>query len=124
MGKWEKKQQQQQLVPAKDTVPSASPWQAFLVHLICGLGLGSAFAVAQKVYSVNLISDPPHTLRLFWIIEAPIVILIYSIFRKNPKQCSYWRAVGRGLLGLPVGAIVNALGAIALGAPVGIKYVK
>ncbi|GKA27515.1 hypothetical protein Tco_0713683 [Tanacetum coccineum] len=35
----------------------------------------------------------------------------------------YLKAVARGLLALPVGAIVNALGAIALGAPLGTRYV-
>ncbi|XP_042968321.1 uncharacterized protein C1450.15-like isoform X3 [Carya illinoinensis] len=35
---------------------------------------------------------------------------------------SYLKAAGRGLLGLPVGALVNALGAIALGTPVGTQY--
>ncbi|KAF2301542.1 hypothetical protein GH714_025673 [Hevea brasiliensis] len=34
----------------------------------------------------------------------------------------YLKAVGRGILALPVGALVNALGAIVLGAPVGIEY--
>ncbi|XP_058226603.1 PIGF/3-ketodihydrosphingosine reductase fusion protein [Rhododendron vialii] len=121
-----KKKMQQQAVNGNDAVqspsPSSSPWQAFLVHLLSGLGLASALGVAHKFYSVNLVSDPLHTLRLIWVIEAPIVILIYSMFRSNPKQCSYWKAVGRGILGLPVGAVVNALGAIALGAPVGPKY--
>ncbi|GMQ09340.1 hypothetical protein CsSME_00052755 [Camellia sinensis var. sinensis] len=37
------------------------------------------------------------------------------------KAFLYWKAVGRGILGLPAGAVVNALAAIALGAPVGIK---
>ncbi|KAF5957224.1 hypothetical protein HYC85_004449 [Camellia sinensis] len=120
----EKKRKKNQPSEGNDTVssPSPSPWQAFLVHLICGLGLASALWIAHKVYSTNLISDPSQTLRLIWIIEAPIVILLFSIFRKNPKECSYWKAVGRGLLGLPAGAVVNALGAIALGAPVGVKY--
>ncbi|XP_057514877.1 uncharacterized protein LOC130796526 [Actinidia eriantha] len=105
-----------------DAVPSLSPWKAFTVHLICGLGLASALWVAHKVYSIDLISDPSYTLHLIWIFEAPITILIYSLFRKNPKQCSYWKAVGRGTLGLLVGAIVNVLGAVALGAPVGVNY--
>ncbi|KAI8019977.1 Uncharacterized protein C1450.15 [Camellia lanceoleosa] len=119
----EKKGKKKQPSEGNDTVssPSPSPWQAFLVHLICGLGLASALWIAHKVYT-NLISDPSQILCLIWIIEAPIVILLFSIFRKNPKECSYWKAVGRGLLGLPAGAVVNALGAIALGAPVGVKY--
>ncbi|KAA8542010.1 hypothetical protein F0562_023162 [Nyssa sinensis] len=104
------------------TVSSASPSHAFLLHLICGLGLASSFWVANNVYSVNLITNPSQTLRLIWVIEAPIVILLYSLFRKNPDQCSYLKAVGRSMLVLPAGAVVNALGAIALGAPVGIQY--
>ncbi|GFZ04018.1 hypothetical protein Acr_16g0006420 [Actinidia rufa] len=83
-----------------DAVPSLSPWKAFTVHLICGLGLAMALWVAHKVYSIDLISDPSYTLRLIW----------------------YWKAVGRGTLGLLVGAIVNVLGAVALGAPVGVNY--
>ncbi|KAI3788680.1 hypothetical protein L2E82_01453 [Cichorium intybus] len=51
-----------------------------------------------------------------------VVILIYSFFRKDKNQSSYLKAVARGLLGLPVGAIINALGAIALGAPIGTQY--
>ncbi|AQL09809.1 Phosphatidylinositol-glycan biosynthesis class F protein [Zea mays] len=34
----------------------------------------------------------------------------------------FFRAVARGLIGLPVGAFLNAFGAIILGAPVGVKY--
>ncbi|KAK2976591.1 hypothetical protein RJ640_021393 [Escallonia rubra] len=131
----------------KSTLRTVSPLQAFVLHLICGLGLASAFWVARNVYSVNLIGNPAQTLRLIWVIEAPIVILLYSVFRQNPSQCSYVKAVARGFLALPfgqysscplythldrhlawfllselVGAIANALGAIVLGAPVGIKY--
>ncbi|XP_021735360.1 phosphatidylinositol-glycan biosynthesis class F protein-like [Chenopodium quinoa] len=36
--------------------------------------------------------------------------------------CQFSKAVGRGLLGLLAGALVFALGAISLGAPVGSKY--
>ncbi|PSR89371.1 hypothetical protein CEY00_Acc29570 [Actinidia chinensis var. chinensis] len=82
-----------------DAVSSPSPWKAFTVHLSCGLGLALALWVAHKVYSINLISDPTQTLRLIW----------------------YWKAVGRGTLGLPAGAVVNEFGAVALGAPVGVK---
>ncbi|KAK3029370.1 hypothetical protein RJ639_037893 [Escallonia herrerae] len=106
----------------KSTVHAVSPLQAFVLHLICGLGLASAFWVAHNVYSVNLIGSPAQTLRLIWVGEAPIVILLYSVFRQNPSQCSYVKAVARGFLALPFGAIANALGAIVLGAPVGIKY--
>ncbi|KAE8710915.1 formin-like protein 13-like [Hibiscus syriacus] len=40
----------------------------------------------------------------------------------KPENCSYLKAISRGLLGLPVGALLNALGALALGAPVGLQY--
>nr|GEX55866.1 phosphatidylinositol-glycan biosynthesis class F protein-like [Tanacetum cinerariifolium] len=49
---------------------------------------------------------------------------MYGFFRKDMKQSSYSKAVARGLLALPVGAIVNALGAIAFGAPVGTRVVN
>ncbi|KAJ0076096.1 hypothetical protein Patl1_34812 [Pistacia atlantica] len=101
---------------------SLSPLQTLFVRLICGVGLGAGFWVAYNVYFINLVSHPSDTLRLIWVIESPIVILLYSYLRKNPDTSSYFKAVVRGLLGLPVGALVNALGAIALGAPVGIQY--
>ncbi|CAK9186846.1 unnamed protein product [Ilex paraguariensis] len=103
---------------------SASQLQAFMLHVICGLGLASAFWVAHNVYSISLISDPSQTLRLIWLVEALIVILFYSLFRQNPNECSYLKAVGRGLLGLPAGAVMNAFGAIVLGAPVHIHYFR
>ncbi|KAJ0440627.1 putative GPI biosynthesis protein Pig-F [Helianthus annuus] len=89
----------------------------FLSHLICGIGLASSFWLAINVFSINLIDYPVQTL---W---APVVILVYSFFRNDKNQSSYLKAVARGLLGLPVGAVVNALGAIALGAPVGSRYI-
>ncbi|XP_031248102.1 uncharacterized protein LOC116105845 [Pistacia vera] len=110
--------------PSSSSSHSVSPLQTFLVHLICGVGLGVGYWVAHNIYSINLVSHPSGTLRLIWVIKSPIVILLYSYFRKNPDKSSYFKAVVRGLLGLPVGALLNALGAIALGAPVGIQYVK
>ncbi|XP_031261115.1 phosphatidylinositol-glycan biosynthesis class F protein-like [Pistacia vera] len=110
--------------PSSSSSHSVSPLQTFLVHLICGVGLGAGFWVAHNVYSINLVSHPSDTLRLIWVIESPIVILLYSYFWKNPDKASYFKAVARGLLGLSVGALINALGAIALGAPVGIQYMK
>ncbi|XP_044485067.1 uncharacterized protein C1450.15 isoform X2 [Mangifera indica] len=98
--------------------------QTLLVHLICGVSLGIGLWMAHDVYYISLVSNPSSTLRLIWVIESPIVILLYSYVRKNPNKSSYFKAVVRGLLGLPVGALVNALGAIALGAPVGIQYLS
>ncbi|XP_077243284.1 phosphatidylinositol-glycan biosynthesis class F-like protein isoform X2 [Tasmannia lanceolata] len=56
------------------------------------------------------------------VIQSPIVILGFSLLRQNPQHCSYLKAVGRGLLGLLAGALLNAFGAIVLGAPIGIEY--
>ncbi|KAJ0814532.1 putative GPI biosynthesis protein Pig-F [Helianthus annuus] len=99
------------------------PSKVLLSHLICGIGLASSFWVAINVFSINLIDYPHETLCLLWLVQAPVVILVYSFSRKDKNQSSYLKAVARGLLGLPVGAVVNALGAIALGAPVGSRYI-
>ncbi|XP_057997557.1 PIGF/3-ketodihydrosphingosine reductase fusion protein-like [Hevea brasiliensis] len=107
---------------AENSSRSVSALQALSIHLICGLGLAIGLWVAHNLYSMNVVSDPSRTLRLIWIVESPIVTLLYSWFRLNPEQCSYLKAVGRGILALPVGALVTALGAIVLGAPVSIEY--
>lgn len=101
---------------------TATSLNALCLHMMCGLGLVAAFWVAHNIFSVNLISDPDTTLLILWIVECPIVILYYSVFRQNPAKCSYLKAVGRGLLGLPAGMLLIAFGAITLGAPVSIKY--
>ncbi|XP_024970868.1 phosphatidylinositol-glycan biosynthesis class F protein isoform X1 [Cynara cardunculus var. scolymus] len=112
-------------------VQNLSPSKVLLSHLICGIGLASSFWLAINIYSINLIDNPASTLRLIWLIEVPVVVLLYSLFRKDMNQSSfsflnvtlqYLKAVARGLLGLPVGAVVHALGAIVLGAPVGTQY--
>ncbi|CAO2812950.1 unnamed protein product [Amaranthus hypochondriacus] len=95
----------------------------FLWHLLCGLGIPTAFWVAHRFYYVNLISSPHSTLLILWVVQCPILILLSSFFRKDHGKCSYLKAVGRGVLGLFSGALVFALGAISLGAPVGSKYV-
>ncbi|KAK4436705.1 Phosphatidylinositol-glycan biosynthesis class F protein [Sesamum alatum] len=137
--------------------PFASSLKLLLLHLICALGLASAFWVAFNYYSVTLIQNSARTLLVVWAIEASVVILVYSLLRRNPDQCSvipvfchwqrlsycvifkfpcdnclfifffcllfqYVKAIVRGLLGLLAGAFVNALGAIVLGAPVGIQH--
>ncbi|KAK3427831.1 hypothetical protein EUGRSUZ_F03982 [Eucalyptus grandis] len=107
---------------AEATGELASP-HAFSLHLACGLSLAAALWIARAGGdSVDLVSDPSRTLRLVWVIECPIAILLYSLARERPAQTSYIRAVVRGALALPAGAMVNALGAIALGAPVGTQY--
>ncbi|KAL0282132.1 UNVERIFIED_CONTAM: Phosphatidylinositol-glycan biosynthesis class F protein [Sesamum angustifolium] len=103
-------------------VSFASSLKSLLLHLICALGLASAFWVAFNSYSLTLIKNSAQTLFVVWVIEASVVILVYSLLRRNPDQCSYVKAIVRGLLGLLAGALVNALGAIVLGAPVGIQH--
>ncbi|KDP41947.1 hypothetical protein JCGZ_26965 [Jatropha curcas] len=118
----EKKSNTTKTSTAENSSRSVSFLQAFFVHIICGLGLAIALWVAHDLYSINLVSDPSRTLRLIWMVESSIVILLYSWFRMDPEQCSYLKAVGRGMLALLVGALLNATGAIVLGAPVGIQY--
>ncbi|OVA09792.1 GPI biosynthesis protein Pig-F [Macleaya cordata] len=108
----------------RDRNASVTVSVSFMVHLICVLGLAIAFWVAQNVYSINLVSDPTQTLILLWVVESPIVILLYSLLRRNPEQCSYLKAVGRGIVGLPIGALLMAFGAVILGAPIGIQYLE
>lgn len=103
-------------------IVAASGLGALWLHSLCGLGLVAAFWIAHEFFSVNLISDPDATLLVLWMVECPIVILHYGVYRQNPAKCSYLKAVGRGLLGLPAGMLLIALGAITLGAPVSLKY--
>lgn len=117
-----KKKKKHQNHVRNDAPSPVSGSHAIGSHLVCALGLALSFWATHNFFSTNLISDPVHTLLLTWVFETPIVVLVYSRFRKNPKECSYWRAVGRGLLGIPLGALINIFGAIALGAPVGIQY--
>ncbi|XP_039019939.1 uncharacterized protein LOC120151622 [Hibiscus syriacus] len=92
------------------------------VHFAVFWGMVWSDTLKVNVYSTNLISDPTTTLRLIWAIEFPVVILLFSCCRQKPENCSYLKAISQGLLGLPVGALLNALGALALGAPVGLQY--
>ncbi|KAH9317390.1 hypothetical protein KI387_019159, partial [Taxus chinensis] len=55
-------------------------------------------------------------------VQGPVVIFAYSRIRANPQVCSVWWAIGRGFVSIPVGALVNAFGAIVFGAPLGLKY--
>ncbi|KAF9614224.1 hypothetical protein IFM89_016069 [Coptis chinensis] len=88
------------------------------------LSLTTSFYVAHNIYSINLISHPIPTLALISLVQTPITILLFSLLRQNPQQCSYWKAVLRGVLGLPIGAFLMAFGAIVLGAPIGIQYLE
>ncbi|XP_073112834.1 uncharacterized protein [Elaeis guineensis] len=96
--------------------------KAFALHFLCTAALAAGYCLARDVYALSLVSDPAQTLRLLLLFEGPVVVGIYSWVRRDPDCCSYLKAVGRGLLGLPIGASINAFGAIVLGAPVGIKY--
>nr|ACU16323.1 unknown [Glycine max] len=102
--------------------PPISASEALIVNALCALGLAFAFWIANTVYSIELVTHPSLTLFFIWITELPIVTLLYSRYRQNRKQCTYLRAVGRGVLGVPVGALLNFLGAIAVGAPVTFQY--
>ncbi|CAF2050502.1 BnaA09g56460D [Brassica napus] len=101
---------------------SISALAAVFVYLITGLFLGVGFWVARNKFSVDLVSDPPLTLFLLWSIEFPVVVIIFSLLRNAPEKCSCFRAIGRSILGLISGAFLNALGAISLGAPIGMQY--
>ncbi|XP_039005994.1 uncharacterized protein LOC120133490 [Hibiscus syriacus] len=100
---------------------SSQSTRSFFIYVCCGLALAVGFRLAHNVYSINLIFDPTSTLRLIWAIEFPVVILLYSCCRQKPEKCSYLKAIARGLLGIPVGALLNALGAFALVEPVGLQ---
>nr|XP_034572211.1 phosphatidylinositol-glycan biosynthesis class F protein isoform X2 [Setaria viridis] len=88
-------------------------------HALCFAGLAVAHSLAGRGV---LVSDPALALRLLVVCEAPVVIAVFSYLRRDPRSCSFFKAAARGLIGLPVGAFLNAFGAIVLGAPVGIKY--
>ncbi|KAM3316125.1 hypothetical protein ACQJBY_034319 [Aegilops geniculata] len=100
-------------------VAQISALAAVAAHALCLAGLAAAHTLAGRG---ALVSDPAHALRLLVVCEAPLVIVVFSLLRRDPKRCSFLKAAARGLLGLPIGAFLNAFGAIVLGAPVGIKY--
>ncbi|KMZ74690.1 hypothetical protein ZOSMA_123G00380 [Zostera marina] len=94
------------------------------VQSICVLGIALSYWISHVFFESTFVSDPVRTLGLFLIVEGPLLIALYSFLRDDPQKCSYWKAVGRGLLGLPLGALINAFGAIVLGAPLGLMYWK
>ncbi|KAH9603115.1 hypothetical protein KSS87_002689 [Heliosperma pusillum] len=89
----------------------ASLLGAVWLHGLSGLSLALVFWVAHHFFDVNLVSNPDSTLLLLWVIQCPVMILLYSLYRKDAASCS-------------VGALLVATIAISLGAPVGIKYMK
>lgn len=100
-------------------VTQTSALTAAAAHALCFAGLAAAYALAGRG---ALLSDPALALRLLVVCEAPVVIAVFSYLRRDPKGCSFFKAAARGLIGLPVGALLNAFGAIVLGSPVGTKY--
>ncbi|XP_062096734.1 PIGF/3-ketodihydrosphingosine reductase fusion protein isoform X3 [Humulus lupulus] len=80
--------------------PTVSALEVALGHLICAIGIAISFWLTKYVHFITLISHPSEYLRLIW----------------------FFRAVGRGIVGLFAGAMVNAFVAIALGTPIGVKY--
>ncbi|KAG6507949.1 phosphatidylinositol-glycan biosynthesis class F protein-like [Zingiber officinale] len=95
--------------------------KALALHLLCTLGLAAGFFAAGIAYNLSLVTDPAQTLSFLLVFETPIVVASYSFVRRDHDR-PYWEAVSMALFGLPVGALLNALGAIVLGAPVGPKY--
>ncbi|PKA52101.1 phosphatidylinositol glycan, class F [Apostasia shenzhenica] len=95
--------------------------KAVAVHLLCCLSLGVGDWLARLLYSWSLVTHTSETLRVLLIIHGPIVIVLYSLVRRYREHCSFVRTVGRGLLAVPAGALVNAFGAIVLGAPIGTR---
>lgn len=61
---------------------SISATQAFLVHLICGLGLAITLWVAHNLYSINLVSDPSPTLLLTWVLLYLPLFVFHFFFIK------------------------------------------
>ncbi|CAM0870169.1 unnamed protein product [Alopecurus aequalis] len=96
-----------------------SAFAATASHALCFGGLAAAHSLAGRG---ALVSDPALALRLLVVCEAPLVIVVFSFLRRDTQRCSFLKAAARGLLGLPIGALLNAFGAVVLGAPVGIKY--
>ncbi|KAJ6846467.1 phosphatidylinositol-glycan biosynthesis class F protein [Iris pallida] len=92
------------------------------LHLLLAASPPSAYFVSRLIYGWDLVSHPSQALFLLLVVEAPVVIGAYSWLRRDRRHCSFLVAAGRGLLALPIGALLNSFGAIVLGAPVGIKY--
>ncbi|CAN1170847.1 Phosphatidylinositol-glycan biosynthesis class F protein [Linum perenne] len=87
--------------PVEASECNISILQAIMVHAICGLGLATGLWISHHWHSINLVSHPSDTIFLIWFL----------------------RAIGRGILAFPIGALIHAAIAIVLGAPVGSRYV-
>ncbi|KAJ3681991.1 hypothetical protein LUZ60_014564 [Juncus effusus] len=95
---------------------------AVALHSLCVVGLAAGHWLAEGLCTASLVTDPSQTLLLLTVCEAPIVIGVFSWLRRDRIGCSFAKSVGHGLVALPIGALINAFGAIVLGAPLGIKY--
>lgn len=100
-------------------VTQISAFTTAAAHTLCFACLAVAHSLAGRG---ALVSDPALALRLVVVCEVPLIIVVFSLLRRDPKHCSFLKAAARGLLGLPIGAFLNAFGAVVLGAPVGIKF--
>ncbi|KAM0872135.1 hypothetical protein ACQ4PT_038947 [Festuca glaucescens] len=78
-----------------------SAFTAAAAHTLCFAGLAVAHSLAGRG---ALVSDPALALRLLVVCEAPLVIVVFSLLRRDPKHCSFLKAAARGLLGLPIGS--------------------
>lgn len=80
-------------------VAQISAFTAAAAHALCLAGLAAAHFLAGRG---ALVSDPAHALRHLVVCEAPLVIVVFSLLRRDPKRCSFLKAAARGLLGLPI----------------------
>ncbi|GLJ06872.1 hypothetical protein SUGI_0050930 [Cryptomeria japonica] len=106
----------------KTTNRSSGRNDLMTVHILCGVALLSALFISQNTLGLNIINQPVKAIGFLWAVEGPVVIFAYSRIRANPQVCSVWWAIGRGLVSIPAGALVNAFGAIVFGAPLGLAY--
>lgn len=96
-----------------------------MVLLISGTSIVFAyFYLSVYVYGYDLVTRTAQALTILLTVHAPVLIVSYSWVRRNSGSCSFLMAIGRGIIGLFTGALANAFGAIVLGAPVGIKYLR
>ncbi|KAF6998821.1 hypothetical protein CFC21_014908, partial [Triticum aestivum] len=66
-------------------VAQISTFTAVAAHALCLAGLAAAHSLAGRD---ALVSDPAHALRLLVVCEAPLVIVVFSLLRRDPKRCS------------------------------------
>uniref|UniRef100_A0A0D6R5Q8 GPI biosynthesis protein Pig-F n=1 Tax=Araucaria cunninghamii TaxID=56994 RepID=A0A0D6R5Q8_ARACU len=109
------------IVTQKPTHQQSTRRGVIVVHVLCGIALLSALLISHYRLGLNLINQPVETTCILWAVQGPVVSVAYSLIRASPQVCSAWRSMGRGLLSIPAGALVNAFGAIVFGAPLGLQ---